>query len=246
MRIRHTMLIVPVLFAGLMITMSCKRDTTQASSGTNRVEDSKIVNMRTPVLEQATQKRESRMRELKAMDVPRLARELETESQKGGEPFNSLAYSEAVSRGEGLAAGLVPLMTKPDRSSLFGLLALHKVSPNAYRQVNQELRVNALIDALKTSKYFNTWGLPHLHWEDAAKTLIEEGRAAEKGLTALLSDKRDAPVWGGEDFAEYQRYKYRVCDYAWAMLNEIRGQKVEIPTDPAARDRLQQAAAGPG
>lgn len=244
MRIRHIMLIVPVLFVGPMV-MSCNRSGTQAT-GTNRVENQEIVNKRTPVLEQAKQKRESLMRDLKAMDVPRLARELETESQKGGEPFNSLAFSEAVSRGEGLATGLVPLITKPDRSSLFALLALHKVNANAYQQVNQELRVNALVDALRTSKYFNTWGLPHLKWEDAARTLIAEGRAAEKGLSALLTDKRDAPVWGGEDFAEYQRYKYRVCDYAWAMLNEIRGQKVEIPQDPAARDRLQQPAAGPG
>ena len=184
MRIRHTLLIVPVLLVGLMI-ISCKRSETQATS-TNRVESPEIVNKRTPVLEQARQKRESLMRDLKAMDVPRLATELETDSRKGIEPFNSLAFSEAVSRGEGLATGLVPLITKPDRSSLFGLLALHKVNPNAYRQVNQDLRVNALIDALKTSKYFNTWGLPHLHWEDAAKTLIEEGRAAEKDLLTPL------------------------------------------------------------
>jgi hypothetical protein len=88
--------------------------------------------------------------------------------------------------------------------------------------------------------YFNTWGLPHIKWEEAAQAIIDEGSAAEKALVPLLTDKRDAPVWGGEDFAEYQRYRYRVCDYAWAMLNEIRGQKIPIPQDPAERDRLEQ------
>ena len=40
---------------------------------------------------------------------------------------------------------------------------------------------------------------------------------------------------------EYKRYNYRVSDYAWALLNEIRGQKIQIPEDPAARDRMQAA-----
>src|SRR5690349_14385058 len=127
MSTRKIMLSVPVLFAGLMITMSCKRPETQATS-TNRVENQQIVNTRTPVLEQAKQKREARTRDLKAMDVQHLAHELEVESQKNIEPFNSLAFAEAVSRGEGLGGGLVPLITRPDRSSLFALLALHKVN----------------------------------------------------------------------------------------------------------------------
>ena len=45
-------------------------------------------------------------------------------------------------------------------------------------------------------------------------------------------------MWGSDEVVEYNRYKYRVCDYAWAMLNEIRDKKVEIPTDPAERDKL--------
>jgi hypothetical protein len=36
---------------------------------------------------------------------------------------------------------------------------------------------------------------------------------------------------------EYEEYKYRVCDYAWVMLMEIKGKKIEIAVDPAARDR---------
>ena len=235
---RITMLIVPMLLA-LLFVVSCQRPAGQTSQ-TNRVENQQIVEKRAPVLEQAQKKREARMQELKAMDVPRLAAELEKESLKGAEPFNSLTYAETISRGEAAAGALAPLITKPDRASLFGLLALRRIGPTRYRELKPELRVSVLVDSLKTAKYFNTFGLPHVRWEDAATAIIEEGRAAEPALIPLLNDKRDAPVWGSEDFYEYSRYKYRVSDYAWALLNEIRGQKVTIPEDPAARDRLDR------
>jgi hypothetical protein len=240
MRIRTTMPIVPMLLSGaLLFVVSCQKPSGQASSPTNRAEEQQVVEKREPALDQALKKREARLQELKAMDVPQLAAELEKESLKGREPFNSLTYAETVSRGEGAAAALAPLITKPNRASLFALLALRKISAGGYKNLKPEFRVSVLVDSLRTAKYFNTFGLPHVRWEDAAKAIIEEGRAAEPALVELLSDKRDAPVWGSEDFAEYQRYKYRVCDYAWALLNEIRGTKVEIPEDPAARDRLQ-------
>jgi hypothetical protein len=60
-----------------------------------------------------------------------------------------------------------------------------------------------------------------VYWEDAAKALIEEDAAAQKPLSALLGDKRDAPVWGSEEVREYQEYHYRVCGYAWDLLNRI-------------------------
>jgi hypothetical protein len=45
-------------------------------------------------------------------------------------------------------------------------------------------------------------------------------------------------MWGSEEVVESQRYGYRVCDYAWALLKAIRGEKVEVPTDPKERDRM--------
>jgi hypothetical protein len=149
-----------------------------------------------------------------------------------------MTYAEVVRRGTGAAAALRPLIVKGDRSSLFALLALRQIAPEQYQQLKPDLRVAILVDALKRSEYFNTWGLPHLRWTDAAKAIIAEGQAARPPLVALLSDKRPAPVWGGEEYAEYQRYQYRVSDYAWALLNEITGRKITIPEDPAARDRL--------
>jgi hypothetical protein len=240
---------LPILFlsAGLFAVAGCQQQAGQTTKPSGpRIEKQEIVDKRTAVLEEAQKKREARTKELKAMDVPRLADELAKESETGIEFFNSLAFAEMVTRGESAAGALAPRITKPDRSSLFGLLALRKIGPANYKQLSAELRASVLVDALKTSKNFNTWGLPHLYWTDAAKAIVEEGMAADKPLMALLSDKRDAPSWGYEQYAEYQRYKYRVCDYAWALLNEIHGQKVTIPEDPGARDRLEAGTGKPG
>jgi hypothetical protein len=236
-----------LLLGAAGLVAGCQGPSGQTSgANANNLEKPEIVDKRTAVLTEAQTKREARIKELKAMDVPRLAHELELESQTRLEPFNSLTYAEMVARGKEAAGALAPLITKADRSSLFGLLALREIGPEQYRQLKPELRVSILVDALKTSEYFNTWGFPHLRWTDAAKAIIAEGQAAQGPLAALLGDKRPAPTWGGEEYAEYQRYKYRVCDYAWALLNEITGRKVQIPEDPAARDRLQAATGKPG
>jgi len=240
MHLRGTMLIASLLMAGALFT-ACKQPSGQTTTNSNRAEKPEIVNQRNGVLEQAQQKRDAHIQQLKAMDVPHLAQQLSVESQKGREPFNSATFTEMVSRGRDGATALAPLIMQPDRSSLLSLLALRKMSPEQYKQLKPELRVSILTNSLKTQQYFNTFGTPNDHWEDAAKAIIEEGRAAEKPLFAMLNDHRDAPVWGSELFMEYKRYKYRVSDYAWALLNEIRGQKIQIPEDPAARDRLEAA-----
>ena len=72
----------------------------------------------------------------------------------------------------------------------------------------------------------------------AGKAFIELGEAAAGPLKSLLKDDRAAPLWGSEETAEFEKYKYRVKDYAWALLLGAEKKKVEIPTDPAARDRL--------
>ncbi|HKP47383.1 MAG TPA: hypothetical protein VJT50_12355 [Pyrinomonadaceae bacterium] len=238
MYLRTITTFISLLMAGALLT-ACNQPAGQATANSNRVEKNEIVNTRNQVLEEARQKREARTQELKSMDVPRLATELAKESQKGTEPFNSMTFTEMVSRGRDGATALAPLITQADRSSLLSLLALRKMNREEYQKLKPELRVGILTNSLKTQPYFNTFGMPHTHWEDAAKAIIEEGRAAEKPLLEMLSDHREAPTWGSESYMEYQRYKYRVSDYAWALLNEIRGQKVEIPPDPAARDRLQ-------
>ena len=183
-------------------------------------------------------KREETVKQLKEMDVPQLAEQLASDSNRGLEPFNSLAFAEMVSRGENDAPALAAQLKQADHSSLLGLLALRKVSPENYRSLDANFRVTVLVDTLKTIKYFNTFGLPNVRWEDAAQAIIDEGDLATGALIPLLNDERPAPTWGSEDYTEYQTYKYRVKDYAWTLLLAIRKQQVEIPVDPAERDRL--------
>ena len=191
-------------------------------------------------LEEAKARGEAQEREYTQMQLPELVMRLEADSAKGVEPFNSVAFREARRRGRGAGTELAAYVNKPDRSSFLTLMAVHKTSKEDYDRLDLKLRASILTDALRTSKQFNTWGLPHRYWEDAAKVLIETGEAAEPALRSLLTDTREAPVWGSEEAMEYQKYKYRVKDYAWALLLEIRKQKTEIPVDPEARDRLIQ------
>ena len=69
--------------------------------------------------------------------------------------------------------------------------------------------------------------------------MIAEGEAAEPALRRLLKDTRPAPVWGDEEATVAEQYRYRVQDYAWALIRSIKGEPVtEIPQSPDERDRL--------
>jgi hypothetical protein len=212
-----------------------------AHGRTDAKEKPDIVKMREDTLRDAAQKRAAWGQKLKSMNPAELAAELSAESEKGREPFNSMAFAEAVHRGEAAAPALAATITRDDRASLLTLLAVRSASRTVYDGIAQPRRVAIMVDALRTSPTFNTWGLPHVKWEYAAQSLVGEGEAAARGLTPLLADKRAAPSWGGEDRLEYLAYKYRVCDYAWALITSIHQQKVELARDPAARDRLISA-----
>lgn len=231
-----TVLTVASLAATL--TPGCGRQSGSRATG----EEKLVFEQRDAMLREANAKREARAARLKSMAIPELAGELEKESQKGVESFNSLAFAEAVGRGSGAASALRATLTKSDRSSLLGLLALRRSSASAYAMIPAPFRIAVLTDALKQSKYFNAWGSPTGRWEDASTAIIAEGRAALPALATLLSQTRPAPVWGSEGMIEYEKYHFRVCDYAWALINEIRERKVGIPTDAGARDKLIESA----
>ena len=173
----------------------------------------------------------------RAMSVADLATSLRTESEAGAEPFNSRAYAEALRRGPEVVADLLGTIQTSEPDQMLALLAVRKLDEQSYASLPAEQRVTILVEALRGSRFFNTWGLPHLYWEDAARALVAEGKAAVPALSALLEDKRMAPVWGDEEVMEARAYQYRVCDYAWAMLQEIRGLDEPIAKDPAVRDQ---------
>ena len=189
-------------------------------------------------LETAQAKQPAIRAEYKALSVLELIRRLESDSSKDVEPFNSLAYREAVARGAAIGRELATSIKSQDRSSFLTLLAVRKTYREGYDALDAKSKAAILVSALQNSKYFNAWGLPHLYWEDAAKALIELKDVAAPALTALLQEQRTAPLWGSEEAMESKAYNYRLKDYAWALLLEISGEKVTIPREAGARDQL--------
>jgi hypothetical protein len=196
----------------------------------------------TKELQDLAAKREARQKELAGMSFDQLSQTLRDEAAKnsamGDEPFNSMAYQEMVRRGDKVARDLAALFSK-DGNDLFNLLALRTVDRAAYSKVDPKRRADILVGALGRSVFFNTWGMPHLQWYDGSQAIIDLGKDAEPNLIMLLDSTRPAPSWGSEEAAEYAAYRYRVRDYAWVLLLQARGAKqVDIPRDPAQRDRL--------
>ena len=188
------------------------------------------------VAAEAQVKREQTTQQLKSMPLMQLAKQLAADSERGREPFNSMAFSEALTRRDS-AKELDRALAVSDRSSLLGLLALRRIAPELYREKDRPFRIAVFVDALKNSRYFNAFGLPHLKWEEAAQALIDEGEPAIRTLMPLLTDERPAPVWGSEDYLEYRRYDYRVQDYAFALISEIRKEPWAPPVDRQQRLR---------
>jgi hypothetical protein len=220
----------------LVVLAACAIATMLAACGDR--DDGGAVADKAKALAALQDKRTAYEAKLKKMNITELTAQLASDSAKGREPFNSTAYREIVARGPAATSDLKTAAMRRDRSSLLALLALRTVDPGSYATLDQAARVDTLVDALKNAQFFNAWGIPHLYWEEAAKALIAEGTAAERPLIALLGDRRPAPVFGSEGAALNREYGYRVCDYAWALLDAARGRKIDIPADPAARDRL--------
>ena len=40
---------------------------------------------------------------------------------------------------------------------------------------------------------------------------------------------------------EYKKYQYRICDYAMALILEIKGEKLPIPVEIEKRDKIIQS-----
>ena len=178
-------------------------------------------------------RRESRLAE---MSVGQLIEELKRDSDRGFESFNSTAYALLLKKKDQVKQELKAALDK--KTFLLGLLALRRLDKDLYRQIHSKIRVTILTEALKKSKVFNAWGMPHRHWGEAAKAIIAEGPPARVALQRLFSDKRKARLWGARGWAESEQYKYRVCDYAWALSQAIAkpGEKTKIPMDPKTRD----------
>jgi len=176
----------------------------------------------------------------KAMDNATLLKKLVEQSTAKREPFNSLAYRELRGRKDVSADSLVSLVREMHNgNALLPLLLLRKLHEKEYLAIPAEERAIVLTDALKNSKTFNTWGLPHIYLEDASRAMLECGQAAIPALKQMLSDTRPAPVFGSQEYMEYLRYKYRLCDYALFFIEKLQGNAIfRMPVSVAERDSL--------
>jgi hypothetical protein len=179
-----------------------------------------------------------------AMDGAALLGKLMEQSKARIAPFNSPAYRELKGRADLDSKPLVALVTQNGNADgLLPLLLLRTRDPQSYLSVPVELRVAILSDALAASRYFNAWGLPGFYQQDASRSIIETGAAAVPALKRLLADTRPAPVFGSQEYMIYQRYKFRVCDYALYFVDAIKGTaKAPVPESSQARDELIRAA----
>jgi hypothetical protein len=203
-----------------------------------------VVSQRDSVLADADKKRTAWAQQLRAMTVKQLTDQLSKESVKGLETFNSTAYKELISRKSVTIDTIQNAVIKDaNHSSLLNLLAIRKLSPPVYQKLDAQVKASVFVDALRSAKTFNAFGLPHGKWEETAQAIIEAGPVTTRALEALLTDTRPAPMWGSEDYMEYKLYNYRVKDYAYALIISSQKGQLQLSKDPAERDKLIDALA---
>jgi hypothetical protein len=220
----------------LVFMFSCGTGTQRGATNEETEKKEKEIDS---IATKAAAMRTAYLQELSEMNNEQLAQQLLEESDRGLEPFNSLAYKETIERGSKIAELLVRSVKDTTRTSLLSLLALNEIDRKMYDKVGVNIRVAILLDALRNSKLYNAFGLPHVRIEFAGETIIKEGENIRKGLMGLLSDTKPAPVWGSEDYGEYLNYKYRVCDYALFFLKKIDGdEEFTISQTQEGRDTM--------
>jgi hypothetical protein len=175
----------------------------------------------------------------KNMTVSQLLGELEQSAAKGREPFNAPAFREVLKRKDAAQPLFASIAGGTSQREYFKLMALKRLDSALYARLPARQGAAILTDALARSETFNAWGIPNNYWETSAKAIIEYGAEAAPFLERLLDDTRPAPVWGSEEAMIYEQYRFRVKDYAFALLNEIAPrQKVVLPVAPVERDAL--------
>lgn len=220
------------LIPAILTITSCSRCNSQKSS---KLQDT--VTMQQDSLNKIVKEKEETYRQ---KDNKALIGELEVVVLKGKEPFNSLAFREIIKRKDA-APELFSSIKTTGQKEYFKIMALKKIDAGVYKRLSCDSICAILATALQRSTLFNGWGLPNLYWETSAKSIIECGQNAIPFLKPLLKDTTPAPVWGSEEAQEYEKYRYRVRDYAYALIMEIVNQKSTLPENALERDRIIDA-----
>ena len=183
-------------------------------------------------------KRDSTLAVISEFNISELFNQMNKDSRTR-EHFNSPVYREMVHNRKRESNELFEMINKQQKVGYISLMALRKMDIKLYTKTETGIKLNALAESFRQTKVYNRWGIPHLYWQAPAKSFIELGEASEKILKSFLKDKSVVMMMGHEEELEIERYKYRKCDYALAMIMEIRGQRVkEIPQKTTDRDKM--------
>ena len=183
-------------------------------------------------------KRDSTLAAIQKMKLPELVGQMNKDSRTR-EHFNSPAYREVIHNRKSDGRELLDIITKQQKVTYIPLMALRKIDIQNYNKTDINIRKNALIDSFRQTTIYNRWGIPHLYWQAPAQSMIELGADAEKALKPFLKDQTKALIMGYEEELEMETYNYRKCDYALAMIMEIRSANVkEVPKKLEERDMM--------
>ncbi len=175
------------------------------------------------------------------MQQSNLAVQLREDTARSVPPFG--ADSIKIARDLGSEATSFLLQEVKDRGStaFLALEALREADPVAYNALSVRERAEVYADALKSSIFYNAWGLPGYQLTQTAYALINLGDDAVQALEPLLRDQRPAPLSGSQEATTSSMYGNRICDYAMVFISEIKHWPYVYSQDPTERDRATAA-----
>jgi hypothetical protein len=171
------------------------------------------------------------------MDLSKLATQLKKDTDLQVPPFAAGSLEMARELGPEAIDLLLREIRAGGDTAFLALEALRNADSSTYNELPVRDRADIYAKALRATIFFNTWGLPNFQLSPTSEAVIALGDDAIASLESLLTDCRPAPVRGSHEGTVSSMYENRLCDYAWVLISEIRGQQYVYSKDPAERDR---------
>lgn len=165
-----------------------------------------------------------------------LQKQLQEDAAQDVPAFAADSIKLARQMGSAAAPILLEQINPQGKTSFLALEALREAAPDVYHSLPSRLRADIYGEALRSSDFYNTWGVPGHQLTDTANAFIDLGETAVAVLKPLLNDKQEAPLSGSHEATTSKVYGNRLCDYAWVLISEIRHLPYGYSLDRAERD----------
>lgn len=170
------------------------------------------------------------------MQESELQKQLREDAERDAPPFAAESIKLARQMGPAAMTTLLEEINDGGKTSFLALEALREADPDRYHSLSARKRADIYGGKLRSSSFYNTWGVPGYQLTDTARAFITLGEEAVAVLEPLLDDARKAPLSGSKTATTSDMYENRVSDYAWVLINEIRNLPYEYSLDRAQRD----------